>query len=122
MAFRQVSGNTQYLSPGKMVINQTVEGWYTETSIDDKYGNKKYRIESPEGVIVINGCGKLDHLMSQIEPKIQVKITYLGKKIIEKGARAGTEAHDFNLEVDDDSAMPVMAKVPRVENQDVVPF
>lgn len=55
-----------------------------------------YSIElAPGDTVIVNGAGNLGWQMSNVSPGEICQIVYQGKKEIEKGPKAGMEAHNF---------------------------
>lgn len=58
-----------------------------------------YNLElAPGDTVVVNGAGNLNYLMKNVAPGEICQISYNGMKEIEAGKRAGTLAHNFEVE------------------------
>lgn len=78
------------------------EGTYTG-SHEGKFGRTYYILGDDSVSVGLKDWGKLKALMEKAElvpNQSRVRITYLGKVIIEEGDFAGREANNFKLEVD----------------------
>lgn len=100
--FRKVSLGEQitYLKPAEL-IDQPVVGTFVESfEQETKYGLKtNFKIQTEEGLIVLNGNGNLTSKMSRVNPGQIVKIEYLGKSPMKSGKYAGTPAHNYEVSV-----------------------
>jgi len=73
----------------------------SDVSVKAKGANDKegeYSIEiNPGDTIIVNAAGNLGFLMKNVGPGELCQISYLGKNEIQKGKRAGTMAHNFQV-------------------------
>lgn len=73
-----------------------------EEALPNRYDDSKldYRLVTDDGgVIILNHNGSLAYQMNLVQPGSYVRISYDGMKEIKKGAMAGKQAHQFNVEV-----------------------
>lgn len=93
------NGSVTYVAPSKMAIGDEVIGTYLEKQVDQKFGGLRHKLETAEGITIVNGTGQLDYLLGNVEPGNMVRIVYQGKTKIGSGERKGTLAHQFELYV-----------------------
>lgn len=101
MGFQEVGGASKYYKyneckPGQILV----EGWFTGIQ-NGKFGNQ-YHFVTPSGEsVVLNKAGQLDHVFTKVcEVDDFVRVTYDGKKILEKGDFKGKEVNQFKVERD----------------------
>jgi hypothetical protein len=80
-----------------------VEGGVYAGSEEGTYGIQ-HNFTMPDGTTtVLNSAGQLNHLVDKYcNAGDLVRITYVNKVTLTKGAMKGKEAHNFELEVDDE--------------------
>lgn len=80
-----------------------------------------YFIDMPEWdkSKALYGCGKLDYLMKQVELGDYIRITYLGKEVVEGYPQA---LHQFKLEVDKDRINTLANEIAEEDQEDPIPF
>ena len=107
--FKKVkTGNIDYLKlndiePGTIIVN---EQKFLGTKESTRFaGQFSYLFDNGDDrKIGVPGAGKLKFLMEGIEEGDVVLIKYLGKTKIESGNYKGTNAHDFEVLVEDTEA------------------
>jgi len=76
------------------------EGIFTG-EIQGKYG-VQFRFLQPCGkVVILNGSGKLKHLMGDVAENTQCKVIYDGMALVTSGPMIGKDSHQFIVSVDD---------------------
>lgn len=125
MAFKTVSftdSNTIFTKSLKP--KDTIEGVYLALE-EDQFGKPKYRImlsrtskflskskDEPEATLksfpageqmsLLGGGSQLDYNMKEVKTGNMVRLTYEGKAPLPTGPYAGTEVHQWKVEVDDE--------------------
>lgn len=103
MAFKKVAGTRKYFkykdcTPGQVLV---ADGEYTGPE-DGKFGVQHLFNQRNGEVVCLNSAGHLNYLLKErVKVGQRVNIMYADRKLLEKGAFAGKEAHTFDLEVDD---------------------
>ena len=76
-----------------------VEGRYLGIT-PNKFGGENFEFQPETGSIIsINGSGKLSYMMKSVSEGDIVRLIYLGKSLLTDGPFKGKEAHDFEMEV-----------------------
>jgi len=106
MAFKKVAATRKYYKyseceKGQMLIDN---GLYVGEE-QGKYGIQHIFKQQDGQVVVLNSAGQLNwQLENHATPgKTRCNVFYAGKITLEKGAMAGKESHQFELETDDDA-------------------
>ena len=82
------------LNKGDVLIE---EGKYLQTK-EGKFGPQHYFEEKDGSKVCLNSAGQLNYLIDDnLYAGRACKIVYAGKVLLEKGAMAGKEAHNFDL-------------------------
>lgn len=100
--FQKISLGSEvtYLKPEEVGDNPVIGTYLESFQQETKFGIKtNYKIDTDNGLVVVNGAGNLGFLMKQIEPGSRIKIEYNGKTPMKKGNYKGTPAHDFSVSV-----------------------
>lgn len=101
MAFQEVAGAKSFvkangMNPGDVMVT----GWFVGER-PSKFGGKDFEFETEDGKhIVVNKSGQLVYAMQFVEKGDFVRVTYVGKNILDKGTFKGREAHQFKVEKD----------------------
>jgi hypothetical protein len=92
-------GDRTYLKPGSYEV---IEGtWIKEES--SEFGPNYHISTTDKGVVILNSTRQMVYLFSQINIGDYIRLTYKGKKRMEKGPNKGKDAHQFELEVSEDT-------------------
>lgn len=78
-----------------------LEGEFMEKLLNPKYNSISYKFSTADGIKVINSTGTLTARMELVQPGTLCQVVYNGKAVIESGDHKGTEAHQFNVLVED---------------------
>ncbi len=101
MAYREIGGRPRYPKPASFKKNELmVEGIY-KGEVQGKYGVQFRFLEANGQVVILNGSGKLKHLMGDVATDTQIKVIYGGMEIVKSGPMIGKEAHQYYVSVDD---------------------
>lgn len=101
MAYREIGGRPRYPKPASFKKGELMVEGIFKGEIQGKYGVQFRFLEASGQVVVLNGSGKLKHLLADVAPDTQCKVIYGGMEIVKSGAMAGKEAHQFFVSVDD---------------------
>lgn len=90
-----------------------IEGFYlgSRTGTNSSGEFTVHTFQTPKGNIDVWGKSKLTRLLSQVDPGVMVKATYLGKVKTPKG-----NMHDFQVAVDEDQTIDVASLVAGEQN------
>lgn len=101
MSFQEVGGPINYVKYSECKAGDVlVEGWFIDTK-PGLYGAQYYFIDETGKTTVLNKSGQLDYQMSHsINKEDFLRITYMGKIILEKGPMKGKESNQFKIERD----------------------
>lgn len=104
--YRFTTPKTPHAKVVTMKENDQLIGTFVETrEYQNKFDEEKkdinhiLRTETGE-LVSLAGAGQLNYRMGQVNPGSTVAVTYLGKKIMAKGKRAGKPAHEFLVMAD----------------------
>jgi hypothetical protein len=119
MAFKKVAGRRVYYkfkdcTPGQVLVNG---GRYIGPE-QGKYGIQHIFLEDDgTKTVVLNSSGHLNWLLENYATsgKSLCNVIYSERVLLTKGAMAGKEAHNFELEIDDGDNTPV------VKHKEVLP-
>lgn len=104
MAFKKIGGQKKYFKYAECEIDEVlVEGEY-HREVEGKFGVQYEFLNKDGEVHVLNGSGQLKYLMDFVKEGDIVRISYKGMELLTKGAMAGKEAHQFELERDSDAS------------------
>jgi hypothetical protein len=101
MAYREIGGRPRYPKPASFKKGELMVEGIFKGEMQGKYGVQFRFLESTGQVVVLNGSGKLKHLLGDVAQDTQCKVIYGGMEIVKSGAMAGKEAHQFFVSVDD---------------------
>lgn len=120
MDFKPVSGgDTKYVKPSELPTDKPLVGTYLGV-VESQYG-KNYKLQTKDGITIVNGCGSLHNSMAGVEINQVVALTYGGKKKLTKGKFAGKEFHSVNVSVADGPKTAVVESM-MVSKGDNIPF
>lgn len=97
MAYREIGGAKTYhkfneTKPGTVLV----EGIFRR-EFKGKFGTQ-YEYENDNGeIVVLSASGQLRYKMDFIREGDKVKITYVGKEILQNGTYKGRPAHQFTV-------------------------
>lgn len=105
--FKDISTQSvRFVKPNTMKVNEATIGTLVE-SYDGQYGKNWKFTDGSGDIFIVNGTGKLNHLLAKVNPGSLTKIVYLGKETIKEGKMKGKDCHNFQVLVAD--AAPVAA-------------
>lgn len=105
MGFKSLNQSIKYFkynecNPEDVLVQ---EGVYLET-FEGKFGHQhKFREKESGQLVVLNSAGHLNYQVNQLKTGQVVRVIYKGTTVLEKGAMSGKEAHQFDVQVDEDS-------------------
>lgn len=89
-----------YLKPEEILDNPVVGTYLESIEQETKFGLKtNFKVETEDGIVVVNGAGNLGAKMERVNIGDTVKIEYKGKSPMKAGPYKGTGAHDFEVSV-----------------------
>jgi len=101
MAYREIGGRPHYPKPASFKKGELmVEGIY-KGEVQGKYGVQFRFLKADGQVVILNGSGKLKHLLGDVAPDTQIKVIYGGMEIVKSGMMLGKSCHQFVVSVDD---------------------
>ena len=102
MAFQEIGGEKNYKTWSKSTPGEVAAtGWYTKK--DKNHYGAFYEITDEEGEVrVLNKSGLLDYRIKDIPFETYMRVTFLGKQILEEGPYAGKPCNNFKIEVDNE--------------------
>jgi len=104
------------MNKGDTLVEQ---GKYLETK-EGRFGPQHYFEEQDGQRICLNSAGQLNYLIDDhLYAGRECKIVYAGKVLLEKGAMAGKEAHNFDLYLDQSKPSATTIEEPTQQNLDV---
>jgi hypothetical protein len=101
MAYREIGGRPRYPKPASFKKGELMVEGIFKGEIQGKYGVQFRFLEASGQVVILNGSGKLKHLLGDVAPDTQCRVIYGGMEIVKSGAMIGKEAHQFIVSVDD---------------------
>jgi hypothetical protein len=118
MAFQKVNIPKKFHPNKGLKKGDTVEGTYIRQG-KDKFGGVTHEFrDSEEDVVhVLNSSGHLNYLMDEYaDYGDYCRITYLGKTKLPKTSKfAGTDSHNFEIEIDRERSVRTVAAAPTEE-------
>lgn len=114
MGFRKLGGSANFVKAKgwkEFNIGDYVEGEFDNIDHQDKFGNLIYGIKvsassfnAPvDSLVHLNSGGNMKNLMNEVSLGDKIRVTYKGKAKITKGKWTGTETHNIEVEVAEES-------------------
>lgn len=114
MAFQKVAGARKYYKYAECTDGQKLvdDGEFVGTE-EGRFGVQHIFRQRNSEVVCLNSSGHLNWLIeNHVKPGNRCNVYYAGKVTLAKGAFAGKQAHNFELEIDQAEKVTAPAELP----------